>query len=83
MLARRILQAPIEITVGGNSVASATIEQHVEVIDEDKKLSRLLDIISEWQGKGSILVFVERQESADRIFRDLARTGYLELHSFS
>eukprot|EP00189_Rhodosorus_marinus_P011328 CAMPEP_0184739904 /NCGR_PEP_ID=MMETSP0315-20130426/2834_1 /TAXON_ID=101924 /ORGANISM="Rhodosorus marinus, Strain UTEX LB 2760" /LENGTH=1102 /DNA_ID=CAMNT_0027209133 /DNA_START=381 /DNA_END=3691 /DNA_ORIENTATION=+ len=81
-LARRILKAPVEITVGGNSVASATIEQHVEVIDEDKKLSRLLDIISDWQGKGSILVFVERQESADRIFRDLARTGQrcLSLH---
>eukprot|EP00871_Galdieria_phlegrea_P004588 jgi/Galph1/512/GphlegSOOS_G5160.1 len=81
-LARRILTQPIEIVVGGRSVAASSIEQFVEVRKEETKFLRLLELIGEWYDKGSILVFVDRQENADRIFNELIRAGYrcMSLH---
>lgn len=76
-LARRILRTPIEITVGGNSVVASTIEQHIEVRTEDSKFFRLLELLGTWYERGSTLVFVDRQESADRIFSDLRKAKYL------
>lgn len=40
-LARRILNKPIEITVGGRSVVCADVEQHVLVIEDDKKFLKV------------------------------------------
>jgi ATP-dependent RNA helicase DDX46/PRP5 len=37
-LARKILTNPIEVNVGGRSIVSADIEQHVVVIEEDDKV---------------------------------------------
>lgn len=81
-LARKILSQPIEIVVGGRSVAASSIEQFVEVRKEETKFLRLLELIGEWYDKGSILVFVDRQENADRIFNDLILAGYrcMSLH---
>lgn len=81
-IARKILHQPIEIMVGGNSVAAATIDQHVEVRKEDSKFFRLLELLGIWYEKGSTLVFVDRQDNADRIFRDLSKARYkcLPLH---
>ncbi|EME28233.1 ATP-dependent RNA helicase [Galdieria sulphuraria] len=81
-LARKILSQPIEIVVGGRSVAASSIEQFVEVRKEETKFLRLLELIGDWYDKGSILVFVDRQENADRIFNDLILAGYrcMSLH---
>lgn len=81
-LARKILKQPIEIMVGGNSVAAATIDQHVEVRSEDSKFFRLLELLGVWYERGSTLIFVDRQDNADRIFRDLSKARYkcLPLH---
>lgn len=81
-LARKILKYPIEIMVGGNSVAAASIDQHVEVRTEDSKFFRLLELLGLWYEKGSTLIFVDRQDNADRIFRDLSKARYkcLPLH---
>lgn len=81
-LARKVLKQPIEIMVGGNSVAASTIDQHVEVRKEDSKFFRLLELLGFWYEKGSTLVFVDRQDNADRIFRDLSKARYkcLSLH---
>ncbi len=76
-LARKILRYPVEITVGGNSVAAATIDQHIEVRNEDSKFFRLLELLGVWYERGSTLVFVDRQDSADRIFSDLSKAKYL------
>lgn len=40
-LARRILNKPIEITVGGRSVVCADVEQHVLVIEDDQKFLKV------------------------------------------
>lgn len=81
-LARKVLKLPVEVMVGGNSVVSSTIDQHVEVRSEDSKFFRLLELLGVWYEKGSTLVFVDRQDNADRIFRDLSKARYkcLSLH---
>ena len=40
-LARRILNKPIEITVGGRSVVCADVEQHVLIIEDDQKFLKV------------------------------------------
>lgn len=84
-LARKILNKPLEITVGGKSVVAPEITQIVEVRAEDTKFNRLLQILGEQTNDDAdarILIFVERQEAADNLLRDLLRRGYacMSLH---
>ncbi|EGO01813.1 hypothetical protein SERLA73DRAFT_177341 [Serpula lacrymans var. lacrymans S7.3] len=79
-LARKILRKPLEITVGGRSVVAAEIEQIVEVRPEDSKFNRLLEILGQMYNEDPecrTLIFVDRQEAADNLLRDLMRKGYL------
>jgi ATP-dependent RNA helicase DDX46/PRP5 len=84
-LARKVLNKPLEIVVGGKSVVAPEITQIVEVRAEDTKFHRLLQILGEQTNDDAdarILIFVERQESADNLLRDLLRRGYacMSLH---
>ncbi|KAM4544829.1 putative ATP-dependent RNA helicase DDX46 isoform 2-T2 [Odontesthes bonariensis] len=81
-LARRILSKPIEVQVGGRSVVCSDVEQHVLVIDEDKKFLKLLEILGHYQEKGSVIIFVDKQEHADGLLKDLMKASYpcLSLH---
>ncbi|KIY73731.1 P-loop containing nucleoside triphosphate hydrolase protein [Cylindrobasidium torrendii FP15055 ss-10] len=79
-LARKILKKPLEITVGGRSVVAAEIEQIVEVRPDDTKFNRLLEILGQTYNEDPecrTLIFVDRQEAADNLLRDLLRKGYL------
>ena len=79
-LARKILKKPLEITVGGRSVVAPEIEQIVEVRAEDTKFHRLLEILGQMYNEDPecrTLIFVDRQEAADNLLRDLMRKGYL------
>src|SRR5437016_6052604 len=78
-LARKTLQRPVEIVVGGRSVVAPEITQIVEVRAEDTKFHRLLELLGELYDKDEdarTLLFVDRQESADGLLRDLMRKGY-------
>ncbi|XP_041657753.1 probable ATP-dependent RNA helicase DDX46 [Cheilinus undulatus] len=81
-LARRILNKPIEVQVGGRSVVCSDVEQHVLVIDEDKKFLKLLEILGHYQEKGSVIIFVDKQEHADGLLKDLMKASYpcMSLH---
>ncbi|MEQ2250976.1 putative ATP-dependent RNA helicase ddx46 [Ilyodon furcidens] len=81
-LARRILGKPIEVQVGGRSVVCSDVEQHVLVIDEEKKFLKLLEILGHYQEKGSVIIFVDKQEHADGLLKDLMKASYpcLSLH---
>ncbi|EFX67324.1 hypothetical protein DAPPUDRAFT_302036 [Daphnia pulex] len=81
-LARRILNKPVEITVGGRSVVCADVEQHVLVMEDEQKFLKLLELLGVYQEQGSVLVFVEKQESADDLLKDLMKAGYdcISLH---
>jgi len=82
ILARRMLSNPVEILVGGRSVVNKSITQFVEVREPSERLMRLLEILGEWYDKGKVLVFVQKQEACDMLFRELLQLGYpcLSLH---
>ena len=84
ILARKVLHKPIEIVVGGISTVCDDVEQIVEVINEEEKFLRLLQVLGEWYEVETeqILIFVDRQEAADHLLRDLLKRGYpcLSLH---
>ncbi|KAG4304761.1 hypothetical protein PORY_001814 [Pneumocystis oryctolagi] len=78
-LSRKILQKPIEITVGARSVVAPEIQQIVEICSEDNKFVRLLELLGNLYVNDDdvrTLVFVDRQEAADSLLRDLMRRGY-------
>ena len=80
-LARKTLSKPVEIVVGGRSVVAPEITQIVEVRAEDMKFIRLLELLGnlyseEKNEDDRALIFVDRQESADCLLKDLMRKGY-------
>lgn len=80
-LARKTLSKPIEIVVGGRSVVAPEITQVVEVREENTKFVRLLELLGKLYEDDKneddrALIFVDRQESADGLLRDLMKKGY-------
>ena len=78
-LAKKTLSSPVEITVGGRSVVAPEITQIVEVREEGEKFHRLLELLGELYDKDEdarTLIFVDRQEKADDLLKDLMRKGY-------
>ncbi|XP_030835745.1 probable ATP-dependent RNA helicase DDX46 isoform X2 [Strongylocentrotus purpuratus] len=80
-LARKILTKPIEVQVGGRSVVCSDVTQHAMILEEDQKFLKLLELLG-YYDEGQILVFVEKQESADLLLKDLMKASYpcLALH---
>ncbi|KAJ9653426.1 pre-mRNA processing RNA-helicase [Neophaeococcomyces mojaviensis] len=80
-LARKTLNKPVEIVVGGRSVVAPEITQIVEVRAETTKFVRLLELLGklyedEAHEEYRVLVFVDRQESADGLLGELMKKGY-------
>ena len=78
-LARKILHKPIEITVGGRGVVCDDVTQIVEVREDETKFIRLLDILGQTfdaDPEAKVLIFVDRQESADELLGQLFKRGY-------
>ncbi|XP_026189640.1 uncharacterized protein LOC34617984 [Cyclospora cayetanensis] len=78
-LARRILYKPIEVVVGEKGRTAAKVQQYVEVMDEERKFYRLLQLLGDWQDYGSIIIFVNKQIEADELFAELLKYGYQAL----
>lgn len=82
-LARKSLKFPLEILVGGRSVASDSVKQYGELVEEEDKFLRLLQLLGEYADEEKkVIVFVDTQSRADSIFEQLVRCGYpsLSLH---
>ncbi|EOO02070.1 putative pre-mrna-processing atp-dependent rna helicase prp5 protein [Phaeoacremonium minimum UCRPA7] len=78
-LVKKVLKNPVEITVGGRSVVAQEITQVVEHREEKDKFLRLLELLGELYVHDDdvrALIFVERQEKADDLLRELLRKGY-------
>lgn len=75
-LARRILRMPIEVSVGGRSVVCKEVEQNVLIIEEEGKFLKLLEVLGENIREGVAIVFVDKQEHADSLLKDLMNAGY-------
>lgn len=52
------------------------------VLEEDQKFLKLLELLGIFQEQGSIIVFVDKQENADILLKDLMRAAYncMSLH---
>ncbi len=84
-LVKKVLDNPVEIIVGGKSVVAPEITQIVEIREEKDKFVRLLELLGElYKDDDDVrsLIFVERQEKADDLLRELLRKGYgcMSLH---
>ncbi|CAK7265385.1 pre-mRNA processing RNA-helicase [Sporothrix epigloea] len=84
-LVKKVLKTPIEIVIGGRSVVAPEITQMIEVREEKEKFFRLLELLGELyidDDDVRSLIFVERQEKADELLRELLRKGYacMSLH---
>ncbi|KAH9827154.1 helicase superfamily c-terminal domain [Teratosphaeria destructans] len=78
-LARKTLKNPLQVLVGGKSVVAPEITQIIEVRGEDSKFRRLLQLLGELHDTDEdarSLIFVERQETADSLLKDLNLKGY-------
>ncbi|KAL7271264.1 pre-mRNA processing RNA-helicase [Rhizina undulata] len=78
-LARKVLHRPVEIVVGARSVVAPEVAQIVEVRTDDTKFHRTLELLGELYDKDDdarTLIFVDRQEAADTLLRDIMRRGY-------
>lgn len=78
-LAKRILSKPLEVVVGTRGQASKNITQKIEIIEEDQKLFRLLELLGVWTDRGSVIVFVDQQSQADKLYQSLLRYKYVPL----
>lgn len=79
LLARKSLVKPVQIIVGGTNTVAAEITQKIQVLPEDAKFHRTLELLGELLSTDEdarALIFVERQGSADILLSKLAKSGY-------
>lgn len=52
------------------------------VIEEENKFLKLLELLGHYQEQGAVIIFVDKQEHADGLLKDLMRASYpcLSLH---
>lgn len=74
-LAKKILMQPLEIVVGQRGQSAKNIEQHVEVFEDERRFLRLLEILGQYQ-ESSIIVFVDTQDEAVELWKQLFKNGY-------
>jgi ATP-dependent RNA helicase DDX46/PRP5 len=79
-LARKSLTYPVEVIVGGRSVASDNVTQYAELVEEEDKFLRLLQLLGEHVDENKkAIIFVDTQVRADSLFEQLLRNGYMSL----
>ncbi|KAG8906275.1 mRNA splicing protein prp28 [Tulasnella sp. 403] len=83
-LAKKYLRRPAVITIGEAGRAVDRVEQRVEfVLGEDKRKSRILEILNNGGYQPPIIVFVNQKKTADMVAKELSRAGWntATLHS--
>lgn len=70
------------LQVGGRSVVCKEVEQYVAILEDDAKFFKLLELLGLYSPLGSIIVFVDKQENADSLLKDLMKASYscMSLH---
>lgn len=68
--------------MGGRSVVCKEVEQHVAILEDEAKFFKLLELLGLYSQMGSIIVFVDKQENADSLLKDLMKASYscMSLH---
>lgn len=77
-LARKYLRKPAVVYVGNLGEAVSTVEQRVEMMSEERKRFRLLELL-EKEGHGSVIIFANQKQKVDSIFKMLENEGFKAL----
>ncbi|KAF2691194.1 P-loop containing nucleoside triphosphate hydrolase protein [Lentithecium fluviatile CBS 122367] len=80
-LARKALTNPVEVTIGGRSVVAAEVDQIVKLVPNSleakmKELLRTLGVLFQDNENSQVLIFVERQETAEDLLSKLIKAKY-------
>ncbi|RKO92520.1 P-loop containing nucleoside triphosphate hydrolase protein [Blyttiomyces helicus] len=76
-LAKRYLRRPAVVTIGTAGQVVDTIEQRIEFIsDENRKKSRLLEILEGSKYEPPIIVFVNQKKGCDVLSKALEKLGF-------
>jgi ATP-dependent RNA helicase DDX46/PRP5 len=78
-LARRALVDPAEVVIGGRSVVAPEVEQVVKLVKPADKLNEListLGLLFMNNENAQVLIFVERQETAEDLLHKLMKAKY-------
>ena len=73
-LARKYLRKPVVVQVGRRSSAANTVTHAVYPVPRHRKSELLVHLLSQHEGD-SVLVFTRTKHGADRVVRDLERSG--------
>ncbi|KAJ0046299.1 hypothetical protein Pint_05576 [Pistacia integerrima] len=74
-LARKYLRNPVVVTIGTAGKATELISQHVMMMKETEKFSRLQRLLDDLSDKTAI-VFVNTKKNADTVAKNLDKAGY-------
>ncbi|KAI3728467.1 hypothetical protein L6452_17104 [Arctium lappa] len=74
-LARKYLRNPVVVTIGTAGKATDLITQHVLMVKESEKMSRLQKLLDDLVDKTAI-VFINTKKSADFVSKTLEKSGY-------
>jgi len=83
-LARRALMDPAEVTIGGRSVVAPEVEQVVKLIKPADKVNELvstLGLLFMNDDNAQVLIFVERQETAEDLLYKLMKAKYNDVNT--
>lgn len=75
-LAKVYLRSPITVTVGSTGQAAETVEQRLELLKQESKDSRLLEILASDEFDFPIIIFVNQKTSVEFLYRRLDTLGY-------
>ena len=74
-LARKYLRNPVVVTIGTAGKTTDLISQHVMMVKESEKFSRLQRLLNEL-GDRTAIVFVNTRKNADNVAKNLDKAGY-------
>ncbi|KAI8339174.1 P-loop containing nucleoside triphosphate hydrolase protein [Chlamydoabsidia padenii] len=76
-LAKKYLRNPAVVTIGNAGQAGSTVEQRVEMIDDDgRKKNRLLEILGTKKFTPPIIIFVNQKKGVDILAKALNKLGH-------
>ncbi|KAI7867246.1 P-loop containing nucleoside triphosphate hydrolase protein [Spinellus fusiger] len=76
-LAKKYLRRPAVVTIGMAGQAVETVEQRVEMInDENRKKNRLLEVLNSGVYPAPIIIFVNQKKGVDVLAKALNKLGY-------
>ncbi|GMG27160.1 unnamed protein product [Ambrosiozyma monospora] len=78
-LARKILRNPVEIMIGARNLVNDSIRQKFEILNDDEKFNKLLQVLGEFKSKdskGKVIIFADTQDGCDKLATQLVSRGY-------